>query len=278
VASPDDAESDEYVIEAITGGSHDAEDGTVVHRILWEDYPDEICWQGLDKTFCWDFSNGVMAPWRVIDILPPGTAPSLAPTQQPVGNLYGRYCFAIGNSDTAGPICWLYETNGVRQALDPATCTVDGVKVDWVVEMGTSLFADSVLQWHDFSILSQIREANLAGDSFPTLMEAREVGKALPEAIRYGLETLGTPDEALEVAATELDIFMRTPSSKEAAVTMARMHAETLRDRFVPLGTIHNCLSLIRGIDKGQILELQSEIRISKRRDPSNALWEEAGL
>jgi len=107
-------------------------------------------------------------------------------------------------------------------------------------------------------------------------MEAREVCKALPEGIRYGLETLGTPDEALALAATDLDTFMRTPSSEEAVlaavVTMARMHAATLRDRFVPLGTKHNCLSLIRGIEKGQILELQSEIRTSKRRDPANAL------
>ena len=88
-------------------------------------------------------------------------------------------------------------------------------------------------------------------------MEAREVCKALPEGIRYGLETLGTPDEALALAATDLDTFMRTPSSEEAVVTMARMHAATLRDRFVPLGTKHNCLSLIRGIEKGQILELR---------------------
>ena len=109
-------------------------------------------------------------------------------------------------------------------------------------------------------------------------MEAREVCKALPEAIHYGLETSGKQDEALEQAAKELDEFMRSPSSEEAASTLAKQHASTLRDRFVPHGTIHNCLSLLRGLDKGQIRELQVEIRTARRRDPASALWEDAGL
>jgi len=34
---------------------------------------------------------------------------------------------------------------------------------------------------------------------------------------------------------------------------MAKQHASTLPGRFLPLGTIHNCLLLIKGIDKRQI-------------------------
>lgn len=147
---PEDEESGEdskeYVIEAITGGSHET-DGAIVHRILWEGYPNEICWQPLQEGFQWDFDNDVLVPWRVISIVPPGKGPSMGRQgSQPAGSLYGHYSFAVGNVDARLPLCSIYRQNGVPEELDLSACTIDGVKVDWVVEMGVSLFADSVLQ------------------------------------------------------------------------------------------------------------------------------------
>jgi hypothetical protein len=82
-----------------------------------------------------------------------------------------------------------------------------------------------VLQWHDF--LSQIREPNLAGAAFSDAQNAhgaREVCKALPEAIRYPRDIReagrGMPHWSRRrlccLRMQELEQFMQSPSGEEA--------------------------------------------------------------
>jgi len=270
-ASGGDNDEETYTIEAVTGGSH-CEDGSVQHRVLWQGFPLETnSWNDIPLGYAWQEGACVLGQHRLVTLMPPGLATTATMNKKSFKDPLFDVCTIA--ADVTGPLLRLYHRNGTEVVLAIDTGRVGDREVDWLAhfEDETRLWTDAILDWSSTQQLIEIRDANLSCEAFPTLLEARALAKALPSAV---------PDAApaLQQAAAELDVWLRTPTLDPAMMTLAKVHAETLRKAWLPLGIIHNALSLVVGIDPGQVAELQQEIAKAETDDPAAALWDHAGL
>ena len=85
-------------------------------------------------------------------------------------------------------------------------------------------------------------------------------------------------EDPLRAAALYIDAFMRRPETAQQAIDQLRLHAEALRDRFLPYGIAWRSLALLAGVDKAQVVDFQRELGVARRKKPAEALWDDAGL
>lgn len=208
----------------------------------------------------------------IVTILLPGNAPSFHHSQKRGFKdlFYGKTVVAAA---TRGSLLTLHRQNGKSIELDMALCSAGGRPVDWVshIKDERRLLTDAIVGWSSSEQLEAIYREHFAGNTYPTLMEARVICRHLHADISRRSEDVPLLQATLELAA-----FMKLPPYDDAsAVTIAQQHAETIRAAFLPLGIIFNALSLVVGIDQGQVKELRLEIRTVERADPAGALFDE---